>query len=151
ILTRLSCWKGHLPTGSPLSPILSFYAHMDVWEKIAEHGKAEKCKVSVYIDDVTISGPKVSDELMWKIKQEIGRAGLKYHKEKIFTQGWSEITGIIPRDGKLQAPNRTLKEMHELRKSIRSQKNADEKKKLIQKLKSYETHIRQIKKISDGS
>lgn len=77
ILTALSCWNGHLPTGSPLSPILSFYAHMDIWENIATIAKAAGCKITVYIDDVTVSGDKVPDKLLWHIKQEIKRARLK--------------------------------------------------------------------------
>ncbi len=148
ILTALSCWNGHLPTGSPLSPILSFYAHMDIWENIATIAKAAGCKITVYIDDVTISGDKVPDNLLWQIKREIKKANLVYHKEKTYRCGWSEVTGIIARDGKIKAPNRTLKALHELRKNIRREKDPQIREGIAKRLKSYETHIQQIEKIN---
>ncbi|MFB2935649.1 reverse transcriptase family protein [Aerosakkonemataceae cyanobacterium BLCC-F154] len=33
ILTKLSTYKEHLPTGSPVSPILSYFAHLNMWKE----------------------------------------------------------------------------------------------------------------------
>ncbi|MEE3719926.1 reverse transcriptase family protein, partial [Tumidithrix elongata RA019] len=62
ILTKLLTFKDHLPTGSPSSPLLSYFAHMDMWEAINEIVEHENCNLSVYMDDITISGEHVSDQ-----------------------------------------------------------------------------------------
>ncbi len=54
VLTEISCFKGHLPTGSPLSPILSYFAHLDVWTAVANICTANDCTLTVYIDDVKV-------------------------------------------------------------------------------------------------
>lgn len=82
LLTSLPAYKGHLPTGSPLSPIMAYYAHAGMWESIAVVAKANGCTLTVYIDDITISGPKVRSNILWFIKQAIHRNELPYHNEK---------------------------------------------------------------------
>ena len=59
-LMILCTFKDHLPTGSPLSPILSFLAHKRMWERISRMVKDAGCQLTVYIDDLTVSGKKVS-------------------------------------------------------------------------------------------
>jgi len=124
---------------------------MDIWENIAAIAQAVGCKITVYIDDVTISGDKVPNNLLWRIKQEIKKANLDYHKEKTYRGGWSEVTGIITRDGKLKTPNRTLKAMYELRKNILREEDPKIKEEMRKRLRSYETHVRQIEKIDKAS
>jgi hypothetical protein len=36
LLARFACYEGHLPTGSPLSPIAAYFAYYDLWHRIAE-------------------------------------------------------------------------------------------------------------------
>jgi len=48
---------------------MSFYAHLNMWEEISEHTRKEGCTLTVYMDDITISGPQVPERLMWKIKK----------------------------------------------------------------------------------
>jgi retron-type reverse transcriptase len=95
MLSAIASYKGHLPTGSPLSPIMAFYSYYDVWEEVDRLVKANGVTNSLYIDDLTISGARVSDRLMWDIKRVIHRSGLRYHKEKTFRDHPPEITGVI--------------------------------------------------------
>lgn len=106
LLTRMSTYQGHLPTGSPLSPILSYFAHFDLWAEVARRCAAKGLTVTVYIDDCTISGPKVPTSFFWEIKQLIYGAGLRYHKEKRFIDRPAEITGVIVQDGRARPPHR---------------------------------------------
>ncbi|WP_267551272.1 reverse transcriptase family protein [Rhizobium rhizogenes] len=119
ILAKLATYQGHLPTGSPLSPIMAFFAHYDVWEIIAGYCKAHSYHLTVYIDDVTISGISVSPSVLWDIKRAIHRAGLRYHKEKHFIGRPSEITGVIVHGDRLLVPNRQLKKLRELQHDLR--------------------------------
>lgn len=113
LLSRIATFKGHLPTGSPLSPILSYFAHYDVWEEVAAICKENNYTLTVYIDDVTISGEHISAREIWKIKNAIHRSGLRYHKEKTYIDCPAEITGVIVYGEKVLVPNRQHKKLYE--------------------------------------
>lgn len=147
-LASLACYRGHLPTGSPLSPIMAFFAHYDVWQEVAaicgEHGYT----LTVYIDDVTISAPKIDPAAMWAVKRAIHASGLRYHKEKCFYGRPAEITGVIVNGDALAAPNRQLKKISGLRTTIRSEEKrkgqGHDTKDLRLKLDGLNGQIRQI-------
>lgn len=120
ILTRLACYNEHLPTGSPLSPILAFYAHMDMWTNIANICKQRDLTLTVYIDDVTVSGAHVPESIMWDIRQEISKAGHRYHKEKVFIDRPAEITGVFVEGQTLVAPHRQYKKIRIAKVRVKS-------------------------------
>jgi hypothetical protein len=115
VLANLACYQGHLPTGSPLSPIMAYFAFYDLWSRIAAFCKEKGYTFTVYIDDVTISGARVPKADIWQVQKMIHGVGLHYHKEKTFVDQPAEITGVVVRDGKLVAPFRQHKKMHEAR------------------------------------
>lgn len=121
MLAKLATYRGHLPTGSPLSPIMAYYAHHDVWETIGAICREHSYTLTVYIDDVTISAPKISPAVLWSIKKAIHASGLRYHKEKVFHDRPAEITGVIVDGNHLKPPNRQLKKMATLRTTIRAE------------------------------
>ncbi|WP_232476142.1 reverse transcriptase family protein [Flavisphingomonas formosensis] len=106
IITRLSTYQGRLPTGSPLSPIMAYFAYCDLWAKLDAFCRERGYKLTVYIDDVTVSGQKVPLSDIWRMKQMIHGYGLRYHKEKTFVDRPAEITGVIVRGDKLAVPHR---------------------------------------------
>lgn len=147
-LAKLATYRGYLPTGSPLSPIMAYFAHNDVWEAIAaicvEHGYT----LTVYIDDVTISAPKIDPKVIWSVKRIIHASGLRYHKEKVFHDRAAEITGVIVSGKVLAAPNRQLKKIAGLRSTIRGEEKRKgqgrETKELRLKLDGLNGQVRQI-------
>ena len=106
LLTELTTFNGRLPTGSPLSPILAYFSFHDMWAAIEAFCSERGYTLTVYIDDVTVSGPKVPRADLWQIKTIIKRYGLQYHKEKTFIDRPAEITGVIVTKGLLFAPHR---------------------------------------------
>lgn len=110
-ITSLACFDGHLPTGSPLSPIMAFYAHYDMWSKIEEVCDRHAITLTVYIDDITVSGEKVPETAMWEIKQAIHGTGLRYHKEKEFFDRPAEVTGVFVKGSQLSAPDKQYKKL----------------------------------------
>lgn len=148
ILNKISTFKDRLPTGSPLSPILSFFSHIDMWESIDEITRNANCNVTVYMDDVTISGDYVADELIWQVKKQFHRCGLKSNKkkEKYYVGKSSyEITGIIvTRGGKLRVPNRQHLKAHQIRQALHSETESEKRKKLIQSLQGLEAQAQQV-------
>lgn len=126
ILAALASYRGHLPTGSPLSPIMSYFAFYDLWSEVARICRSSGCTLTVYVDDVTVSGQSVPLNVMWGIRRQIHRVGLRYHKEKFYVDTPAEITGVIVKGGAIFPPNRQLKKMHELKQaSMKSDIDAD--------------------------
>jgi hypothetical protein len=118
ILARLLTVDGHLATGSAVSPILSFYAFYDMWLEIAGIAIAAGCILTVYMDDITISGDQVPERVMWQIRKCIAKRELTYHKERRYTAGFAEVTGVIIKDGRLIVPHRQRKKANETRNAI---------------------------------
>lgn len=152
ILTRLSSYKEHLPTGSPLSPLLSYFAHIDMWEEINEIVELADCTLTIYVDDVTISGNRVTGELIWQIKKKFHSCGLRSNnkKEKFYIgKKAREVTGVIIIKGILKLPNRLHKKMYVIHKELCAETDPDKRKKLRQKLNGLKSHEQQIKKAND--
>jgi retron-type reverse transcriptase len=149
ILTKLCTFKNHLPTGSPSSPVLSYFAHLDMWDAINQLVESDGCTLTVYMDDVTISGSSVSDKLMWQIKKQFDRCGLRdsRKKEKHYMGSKPrEITGIIIKDGKLILPNSQHRKMYECRQAIRQETDVAKHAILMLSLKGLESQAQQINK-----
>jgi len=118
VLANLASFGGHLPTGSPLSPIMAHYAYWDVWNAIAAITAEHGLNVTVYVDDVTLSGVQVPTHLVWEVKKVLHAAGLRYHKEKEFVDRPGDVTGVILRDGKLLLPNRQHLKIREAKSEL---------------------------------
>ena len=149
ILTKILTFKGCLPTGSPSSPIISYYSHIDMWKSIYEIVNKADCNLTVYMDDVTISGDCVPGKLIWQTKQHFHNCGLCSNdkKEKSYFGTTScEITGIIvTEEGELKIPNRQHLKMYNIRQAIHSENEPTMRKKLMQKLEGLQAYEKQIK------
>jgi reverse transcriptase-like protein len=142
-LTALLTWKGHLPTGGPASPILSFMAHRDMWLEIGAIAEAAGCTLTVYLDDLAISGASVSEHVMWRIRQQIKRTGLEYHKEKRYSGDVKVVTGMVIKNGELCLPNKRHLKAHELRQKLATSNNA-EARKILKRLAGHRAQAKQI-------
>ena len=144
ILAQLLTANSNLATGSTVSPILSFYAFRDMWLKVADLAHAAGCNLSIYMDDVTVSGDRVSEKLMWQIRQQIHSRGLKYHKERHYCGGVGEVTGVVVRDGKTVLPNRQRKKVYDLRASLRNTQDPDQISAIQQKISGMVSQQKQV-------
>jgi hypothetical protein len=144
ILASLLTVDDHLATGSPVSPILSFYAFYDMWHDLAQVASAAGFRITVYIDDVTVSGIAVPERFMWEIRRRIYKAGLRYHKERRFVNGRAEVTGVILHGGKTLLPNRQHKKAHELRQHLRPTLEPEIKLRIKRRLAGLLSQRRQV-------
>lgn len=78
--TKIATIDGRTPFGSPLSPILCAIAHRDMFDEIYGLCRVDGVELSVWVDDVTVSGEKINSSLLFGIKGAIRRKGLYYHK-----------------------------------------------------------------------
>ena len=75
ILRGIVTRKESLPQGSPCSPILAYLCYVDMWEEIERFVNEKSCRLSVYADNLTISGDIVPGSLIWDIKKTLRRHG----------------------------------------------------------------------------
>ena len=116
IVTR----KNSLPQGSPCSPILAYLCYVDMWEEISRIVENAGCTLSVYADDLTISGETVPEAAVWEIKKVLRKHGHRYNtsKERSKRERPAEITGVILRSDGLHAPNRLHRKLYEIRREL---------------------------------
>ena len=146
ILVKLTSLDGVLPAGSPASPPLAFWAYKDMWDTIDLLSRENGCTVTVYVDDITISGDKVPGSLVYAIKECLAHHGHRYKKAKEVSQIQSPvvITGVVVRDQNLLMPNIQQKERHILRKLIEGLPEGQEKIKKMESLMGRDLTEKQI-------
>jgi hypothetical protein len=103
----------HLPTGSCISPIFSFLANRQLFDRIDELCRQEGCTFTLYVDDVTVSGQNASRALLSKIAVEIHKSGFGYHKIKTYHDVPAMVTGLIVTNGRLILPHARSQKIRE--------------------------------------
>lgn len=154
LLVRLTTLNGSLPQGSPCSPILAYFANMNMWNDIEGIVKRYQCIISVYADDITLSFRKyVPKRMIYEIKKRIILQGLKLkdNKEASVVDNPAAITGVIVRNGKTFLPNRQHKLLAELRCTYATEKNVNNRNKLKRKLAGRVAQKKQIEIINGYS
>ncbi len=146
LLASLATRNGHLPQGSPCSPILSFYSCYDMWQKIQALCAAEGCKLTVYVDDITVSGDFVPEKLIWGIKQVLHNHQHTHHrqKERRHVSRAAEVTGIILKAERMSVPHRHYKKLLDARTALLNTEDVDEKARLKSRAISLESQIQQL-------
>jgi Reverse transcriptase (RNA-dependent DNA polymerase) len=145
IVTKDGC----LPQGSPCSPILAYLSYLEMWEEIARQVRENRCRHSLYADDITVSGESgaiVPEKLIWEIKKTLFRHGHKYKitKERSKHKKPAEITGVIVLGNRLYAPNRQLQKLYMVRRDLLVSRSKTDRKKLEVQLIGREAQLKQI-------
>lgn len=120
LLTKLVTYRGHLPTGSPTSPIIGHFAYRDLWDELNRKATLLGIKMSMWIDDITFSGAAVPETFLWEVKQALARNKLRYHKERRSISQPARITGVILRpDSSIALPHKHHRKVHVLEGGVR--------------------------------
>ena len=148
IVTR----EASLPQGSPCSPILAYLCYVDMWEEISHIVENACCTLSVYADDLTISGETVPEVAIWKIKKVLRRHGHRYQasKERSNHRGLAEITGVILSPDGLHVPNRLHKKLHDVRHELGRAKSNEHKTILEASVRGREAQMDQVTSGNSG-
>jgi len=119
ILAEIVTVSGHLPTGSSLSPIMSYHVNSDMWKEISLRAIESGCKLSVWVDDICISGSMIPGSLIWDIKKIIHNHNFSYHKEVFYERkDPKSITGIIVTSNKIMPRKGHYKKLRELQRQL---------------------------------
>ena len=101
LLATVCTADGHLPTGSCISPLLSYFTHRRLFAEIEKHCVASNVIMTLYVDDLTLSGIHATKAMLYQIKALIVRHGLrtKPTKDAVVQPGKSAIITGAVRDG----------------------------------------------------
>ena len=113
-LAHLLCCDWHLATGSPASPLVSFWAYREVFDAIDDRVRARGGVFTLYIDDMGITGNGFGHTDVRWVSRLLLRAGLriKETKTRVFrADGPKLVTGRAMRNGVSRAPNKQHRKM----------------------------------------
>lgn len=146
VLLELTTLNGVLPAGSPASPSLAFWAYADMWDEINQLTCDAGCQVSVYVDDITVSGQSIPGMLVYAIKERLAHHGHSYKASKEIGQINAPVvvTGVVVRDRMLLMPNVQHLERHKLRVEVAKLPEGYEKAQKMASLTGREGTERQI-------
>ena len=101
----------HLPSGSPISSILSYLANIDMFNDLELLARKNNCMVSFYVDDIIFSSKnRISKSLVKDAEKIITKYGqiVNVAKTKTYiTKDYKKITGCVIHNHELLIPNKT--------------------------------------------
>lgn len=122
ILTRLVTFHNHLPQGAPTSPCIG---RMVLNPFAFELNKMMKrihpnATFSIYVDDITLSGPEGIKRIIPTICKVLGRHGFNIKKEKtqIMYRNNEQVSLNIRLNERIEATKKYLAEIEELEKHL---------------------------------
>lgn len=121
-LADICCYKReHLPTGSSLSGRVAFFAKRKMFDELSNMAKAAGCTMTLYVDDVTISGQEANKQLLLNIRKVIRSHGMKTsdRKSKVFSaSSVKTVTGVVLVGDEVRLPNVRHRAIYEARKAL---------------------------------
>lgn len=123
-LAKLCCYRGRLPTGSPISGYVAFLAHQEMFEEISALAQLHQCKMTLLVDDISLSGSGATKTLLYSVRGIIRKYGLSAKEEKSHTFPAGKvkiITGIAVTPQGFRVPNRRLQLIHQERRLLASE------------------------------
>ncbi len=123
-LADICCYRQeYLPTGSPLSGMVAFFAKRHMFDEIAAAAKNADCKLTVYVDDITISGMAATKALLSQIRYIIRKHSLRTQdrKSKSYPCGTPKpVTGVIVNGDNILLPNSRHLKIHHARNAVKT-------------------------------
>ena len=147
ILADIFCYQQkHLPTGSALSGRIAFFAARRMFDEIYEKANSDGIKMTLYVDDITLSGQDVTKTLMSQVRQTVRQHGLKTKNSKTKTfsaNAPKTVTGVIVTGDEVCLPNSRHKKIWEDRRALQNAVGK-EKTRLVRSLKGRLQEAKQI-------
>lgn len=105
VIADLCSYKGLLPTGTPVSPLLSFWACEDMFDRVKKVADGLALNFTLYVDDMFFSGESASEMSASKIVKILARHGFTGHKVVCFPVDAAKIiTGVAVIGGQTSVP-----------------------------------------------
>lgn len=106
LLADLCTYKGHVPTGSPISMPTAFFAHKQAFDALYRRMLGQNITMTVYVDDITLSGEGLMRQHFCPIKKTFAVTGMRAHKTRFFGARPASVTGVMVKGEDILLPNR---------------------------------------------
>ncbi|MGE8450146.1 MAG: reverse transcriptase family protein [Pseudomonadales bacterium] len=109
LLATVCTADGHLPTGSCISPLLSYFTHRQLFAEIEKLCSAKGVTMTLYVDDLTLSGMRATKTMLFQVKALVSRQGLRTQptKDAVVPPGKAAIiTGAVRNGDQLRLRNK---------------------------------------------
>lgn len=134
-LTELVSYERRLPTGSPASPIISFLAYRPMFDELHVLAASMGLKMTVYVDDVVVSGPGIASRFIQPAQAIIASYGLCAHKFSTTCAGLPMvITGLQQTAEGESAPPKRFRKIRALETELRRTTDLEQKLVLLKGL-----------------
>lgn len=123
ILTRLTTFNGHLPTGSSISQSLAFFSNIKTFNNVEKLCKRNNITFTLYVDDLTFSADYNFKKFIKPKVLNIFKKSTDYtlHKHRDYDPNTpKKVTGVIVKNSKLDVPNNIRRRLHNFRIEHRS-------------------------------
>ena len=151
ILAQICTIEGYLPQGSPASPHLACLAHLDLFDVAAARSSEVGALLSVWVDDIVISGASPRRDIQNLIKNRAKAKGLVTHKDR---KGGGnrgiEITGAYLKSGSLVAANSSHLKMKQAAEELKEAESPVEQYRLFNRLSAMARYQRTVIKSAGG-
>lgn len=137
LLTALTCYNHGLPTGSPLSPLLSLHVNLPLFNELDKTANANALLFTCYVDDLTFSGQKLPEGFSRAVEEVVNKHGHRISDEKtrIYRHRQARhVTGIVIFDGKIHVPNARFHKARVIEEMLRTETDPVHRLELGQKL-----------------
>ena len=105
LLAKLCCVRGFLPTGGPISPVLSYFACSPMFRRIASAADESGLTFTLYVDDMVFSGKGADRDFLKKIWRDLSANKLIGHKIAYFAPNQPKIiTGAAVFADRIEIP-----------------------------------------------
>lgn len=113
--------------GSPLTPVLAALVHRPMFDSIADLCTEDDLSYTVWVDDLTISGEKVTGAFKARVREAVAESGLRSHKLKVKTGNRTVfVTGVGIVGEELIVPRRVELRSKELWDDLEAAETLDE-------------------------
>jgi len=148
LLAHICCYQGkHLPTGSSISGYMAYFSSKHIFDEIDRLAKREQCTMTLFVDDITISGKKASKRLLNEINAVIRQGGLKVKDKKSHCFAAHQpktVTGVIITGDSLRIPNKLHQKIWESKGKLAETTDKYERIKLKASIRGRSQAARQI-------
>lgn len=132
LLSDLLTFNNHLPTGSRISMPLAYFANKKMFDEMRVMAEKIEAVMTIYVDDITVSGANVRRGLIFKLGQIAKKYGhnLKGNKSRYFDKNEIKlVTGAAIRNTEISPRNKHLEKLHKCINAWELTENAEEKTK----------------------
>jgi hypothetical protein len=135
LLADICTYGGHVPTGSPASMLVAFYSHKQIFDQLHRRMEAKGFTLTVYVDDLTISGRQLNGSHLCPVKRSFQSVGLKCHKVRSYGPHESSVvTGAVVTNDGLRLPRRRHQNIGDSLRRLREASSYEEIQAISRKL-----------------